>query len=214
MRTLSILIISVALVVSGLATPASAVDGTVLESGIVFPQDAEATHFVNSWGARRSGGRSHTGSDLMAPRLTPAYAIADGTIEKMSHSRLGGWGLWIDHGDGVVSVYLHLNNDNPGTDDGRGYPEWTFAPGLEVGDQVAQGEFVAFVGDSGNAERTAPHTHFELHVHGRKVNPYHYLKPVHDAQVAEASTETDQPDLEVLLVKYAGVRRVSDMAPI
>lgn len=214
MRTLTITISAVAFVLAGLAQPVPASANSVLEGDLAFPQEAEATHFVNSWGAPRSGGRRHTGSDLMAPRLTPAYAIADGVVTRMSKSRLGGYGLWIDHGEGVVSIYLHLNNDTPGTDDGRGYPDWTYAPGLEVGDEVEKGEFVAFVGDSGNAEWTAPHTHFELHVNGRKVNPYHYLKPVHDKALEAGTTDPEPGDIEVLVVKYSDVRRVSDIAPI
>jgi murein DD-endopeptidase MepM/ murein hydrolase activator NlpD len=181
-RTLIITLSLIALVLGGTAVPASA---SVLDDGLTFPQDPTVTHFSNTWGASRSGGRRHKGSDLMAPKLTPVYAIADGVVVRMHHSRLGGYGIEIDHGGGVSSVYIHLNNDTPGTDDGRGWPDWTYAPGLEIGDTVTRGQFIAFVGDSGNAEWTAPHTHFEIHINGRAQNPYHYLKPVFDAELAD-----------------------------
>ena len=113
MRILIITLALVALVLADVGAPAPASASTVLDGEIVFPQDVSATEFANTWGARRSGGRRHTGSDLMAPRLTPAYAIADGVVTRMHHSRLGGYGLWIDHGDGVVSVFLQTRSRPP-----------------------------------------------------------------------------------------------------
>ncbi|MEX1286986.1 MAG: M23 family metallopeptidase [Acidimicrobiia bacterium] len=199
MRPLFITLSLVALVLGGVALPtAPASANSVLEDGIVFPQDAEATTFANTWGAPRSGGRRHQGTDLMSPKLTPVYAVADGVVSRLHHSRLGGYGMWIDHGDGVTSVYIHLNNDTPGTDDGRGYPAWTYAPGIEVGTAVEAGQFIAWVGDSGNAERTAPHTHFELLVGGGKVNPYPYLRPAWETALMDA--EPAFSPLELLLI--------------
>ena len=148
--------------------------GAAVPNDLVFPQDPEVTTFSNSWGVPRSGGRRHRGTDLLAPKLSPVFAVADGVVSRLDWSRLGGFGLWIDHGE-FVSVYLHLNNDTPGTDDGKSHPAWTYAPGIAEGVRVSAGQFVAFVGDSGNAERTTPHTHFELHVGNGKVNPYPHL---------------------------------------
>ncbi len=70
--------------------------------------------------------------------------------------------------------YIHLNNDTPGTDDGLG---WGFADGISSGVHVTAGQLIGWVGDSGNAEWTASHLHFELHHpdHG-SVNPYPHLR--------------------------------------
>jgi hypothetical protein len=57
---------------------------------------------------------------------------------------------------------MHMNNDTPGTDNGRGSASWAFAPGIKVGAKVYAGQWLGWLGDSGNAEASSPHTHFEL----------------------------------------------------
>jgi len=81
---------------------------------------------------------------------------------------IGGWQTW----------YLHLNNDSPGTDNGRLGPDHAVGARIEEGWYVPAGAIIGFVGDSGNAEGTMPHTHFELHVDGRIVNPNPYLMEI------------------------------------
>jgi hypothetical protein len=56
-------------------------------------------------------------------------------------------------------MYVHLNNDTVGTNDGRGVG---IRPGLAEGDRVEQGQLLGWIGDSGNAEGGPPHIHFEL----------------------------------------------------
>lgn len=141
----------------------------------VFPHETALVDFTDTWGARRSGGRRHAGTDIMSPKGSWIVAVDDGIVERLEWNRLSGWNIMIRHADSWTSHYLHLNNDTAGTDDGEGGPETAFAEGLEVGAFVKAGEVIGFVGDSGNAEDTGPHTHFELHVDGRKVNPYPYL---------------------------------------
>jgi murein DD-endopeptidase MepM/ murein hydrolase activator NlpD len=141
----------------------------------VFPHIGSDVQFRDTWGARRSGGRRHKGTDILSPRGTAIVAVAEGTVVFMDKQRLSGYTIKIEHEDGWVTTYMHLNNDTPGTDDGRGGPETAFAPGLEVGDHVHAGQHIGWVGDSGNAERTTTHTHFELKHNGTKVNPFAYL---------------------------------------
>lgn len=151
---------------------------------VVFPQETSKTYFSSSYGDYRSGGRYHKGNDLMAPRLTEVYAVAEGVVFHVGINRLSGRNIKIDHGDGWESYYLHLNNDNPGTDDGDAPWSLTVAPGIEEGTAVEAGQLIGWVGDSGNAERTAPHTHFEIRHDGSPINPYQILIDAYEREVA------------------------------
>lgn len=157
--------------------PAMATEQTEIE--LVFPQDPLTTDFVDSYGFARSGGRRHKGNDLMAPKMTPVYAAAGGVISAIGEGGTAGRRVTIDHPHGWQTWYLHLNNDSPGTDDGRAPWADTVAEGLEVGRLVQAGEQIGWVGDSGNAEWVGPHTHFELHRDGAAVDPYPYLDRAH-----------------------------------
>jgi len=141
-----------------------------------FPQEISQTDFGSTFGAARSGGRRHKGNDLMAPKMTPVYAFADGIVDTITVSGNAGRYVTINHADGWSSTYMHLNNDTPGTDDGRADWQLTVAPGIEVGAVVFGGQLIGYVGDSGNAEWTGSHTHFELRHNGVAVNPYALLE--------------------------------------
>jgi murein DD-endopeptidase MepM/ murein hydrolase activator NlpD len=148
----------------------------------VFPHQGQGVDFWNSWGARRSGGRRHQGIDIMSPRGTSIVAVADGVVTSMGWHRMSGYFIRVQHEDGWMSVYMHLNNDRVGTDDGEGGPWSAFSLQLKEGYAVHAGEVIGYVGDSGNAEGTKPHTHFELRVGEGKVNPHTYLKDVWERQ--------------------------------
>ena len=78
-----------------------------------------------------------------------------------------GWEYW----------YIHINNDTPGTDDGANPAEFNLRPGVKVGTKVFAGEWIAYMGDSGDAESTAPHLHFELHrPDGVAISPFDSLQ--------------------------------------
>lgn len=142
----------------------------------VFPVKADEVHFRDSWGERRSGGRRHKGTDIVAERGSEILAVQDGVISEMGYHYQSGYYLTIDHGDGAETMYLHLNNDTLGTDDGRGGTVTAYFPTLVVGDEVSAGDVVAYLGDSGNSERTIPNTHFEIIIDGDKIDPYPLLE--------------------------------------
>ena len=96
----------------------------------------------------------------MAPKMRPLVAVFDGVV----YPRYGSHNtLTLVGNSGWTAVYMHINNDTPGTDDGMGSGNYAFAPGIVSGTRVRAGQKIAYVGDSGNAESTAPHLHFELH---------------------------------------------------
>ena len=69
------------LVVSALASPPSAPEAAadLYGASMYFPVIGE-NHYSDTFGAPRSGGRSHHGVDIMAENMTPVIAVADGTI--------------------------------------------------------------------------------------------------------------------------------------
>lgn len=118
-----------------------------------------AARFTDSFGDPRSGGRRHQGTDLMAPRGTPVYAIASGVVRTTS-SGAGGISLYLRAADGTVYFYAH-NASNVARN----------------GQRVQAGDLIAKVGSSGNASGSAPHVHFEQAPGGRSaVNPYRMLR--------------------------------------
>ncbi len=142
-----------------------------------FPVEGPV-RFSNDFGAPRSGGRQHKGNDLMGTRLQKLLAARDGVVTFVRHdtSTNSGNMLVLRDAEGWEYWYMHINNDTPGTDDGRNSRAWAFASGIAEGSRVVAGQHLAFLGDSGNAEGTAPHLHFELHRPGGEVvNPYESL---------------------------------------
>ncbi|MGH3922197.1 MAG: murein hydrolase activator EnvC family protein [Pseudonocardiaceae bacterium] len=118
-------------------------------------------HYSNTWGAPRSGGRTHKGVDVLAPRGTPIYAYEKGTIVRMGTNGLGGITLYLNGDSGNQYYYAHL----------RGYVN-----SIGTGRRVTAGQHIAFVGDTGNA-RGIPHLHLEVRPGGRaNVNPYPFTR--------------------------------------
>jgi murein DD-endopeptidase MepM/ murein hydrolase activator NlpD len=96
----------------------------------------------------------HEGVDLVAAPGTPILAAADGIVVGAEpKGRYGNW-LEIVHDGKLATVYGHLS---------------AFAPGIEPGVRVEQGEVVGFTGMTGRT--TGPHLHFELLSNGRPTNP-------------------------------------------
>ncbi|MER7080490.1 Murein DD-endopeptidase MepM and murein hydrolase activator NlpD, contain LysM domain [Saccharopolyspora kobensis] len=120
-------------------------------SGFVKP--AEGT-FTSGFGAR--WGTNHNGIDIANSIGTPIRAVAAGTVVEAGPA--SGFGQWIrlQHKDGTITVYGHINTID-----------------VSEGEQVGAGEQIATMGNRGQS--TGPHLHFEVHVGGSKINPLPWL---------------------------------------
>lgn len=122
------------------------------------PVQASCT-YTDTWGAARSGGRVHLGTDIMAAEGQEVYAVQTGEITKLysqATDALAGNGLRIRQPDGSFYFYGHMS---------------ALAPGIAVGTQVTAGQRVGWVGRTGNAG--VDHLHLEIHPGGgAAVNSY------------------------------------------
>ena len=140
---------------------------------------AGAAGYSDSFGAPRSGGRTHQGVDIFGTKMQPLISTVRGTVAWIRYPAVGNSGnmISIEDDDGWQYWYIHVNNDTPGTDDGLAPIELAFPQGIEEGAVVEPGQTVAYLGDSGNAEGTPPHLHFEIHrPDGSVVNPWASLR--------------------------------------
>ncbi len=98
--------------------------------------------------------RAHKGIDFAAPSGTPIKAAGAGRV--VSRGRNGGYGnaVVLAHKSGITTLYGHMSR---------------FARGLAVGNQVAQGQVIGYVGMTGLA--SGPHVHYEYRVNGVHKNP-------------------------------------------
>lgn len=147
--------VAVAMIVLLTATPMVVTAAQPIgRNGLVCPVDA-FTAFADSWGAPRSGGRSHEGVDLMAATGTPLVAATSGRV-RFWQNKLGGRVASLYGDNGTRYYYAHLST----------YAGWDR--------RVARDEVIGYVGSTGNAG--APHLHFEVHPWGGPaVNPYPFV---------------------------------------
>jgi Peptidase family M23 len=170
-RTLARLVLAasaVALVIPAQAAQASYADTPYSLTTVTVPMHFPVlgpTSYADTYLVCRDGcARKHFGQDLMGPKMRPLLAAFNGYVSSVKRESYIGEGNYVTvTGDnGWSAMYLHVNNDTPGTDDGKGTANYAFAPGIRPGKRVFAGELLGWSGDSGNAESTGPHLHFEL----------------------------------------------------
>jgi murein DD-endopeptidase MepM/ murein hydrolase activator NlpD len=119
------------------------------QSGYVFPVYGNSS-FIDTFGALRSDvpGGWHHGDDIFAALGTPLLAVANGTVFSVGWNKIGGWRLWLRDDQGNEFYYAHLS---------------AYSPFAVNGAIVQAGDVLGFVGDSGDAQGTPYHLHFEVH---------------------------------------------------
>lgn len=98
--------------------------------------------------------KSHLGTDYAAPHGTPIWTTADGVIVARSRTRGNGNYVKVKHNKTYSTQYLHMSS---------------FVPGQKVGDFVAQGDIIGYVGSTGLA--TGPHVCYRFWKNGEQVDP-------------------------------------------
>lgn len=119
------------------------------------------------------GFRPHQGVDYGAPYGTSVYAVANGVVDYVGMNGDAGRMVRIRHSGGYQTAYLHLS---------------AFAPGLHVGQRVAQKDFIGRVGTSGAS--TGPHLDYRIIKNGTYVNPVLELKRMPKGEAITASQMT------------------------
>jgi murein DD-endopeptidase MepM/ murein hydrolase activator NlpD len=117
--------------------------------GYVFPVYGPSS-FTDTFGAPRgdvSGGWHH-GDDIFAPLGAPILAVATGTVFSVGWNEVGGNRLWLRDGQGNEFYYAHLS---------------AYTPLAFNGNHVNGGDVLGFVGNTGDAQGTPFHLHFEVH---------------------------------------------------
>jgi hypothetical protein len=119
----------------------------------IMPTDGP---ILNSFGRRRiingEPRNPHTGEDIAAPEGAPVVASNSGVVRLIADHFFSGHSVFIDHGDGLYTMYFHLSKA-------------LVAPSQ----RVRKGETIGLVGASGRA--TGPHLHWGARLNGARVNP-------------------------------------------
>ncbi|MBA3716845.1 MAG: C40 family peptidase [Actinobacteria bacterium] len=144
-----------------------------LGPAIVFPIVGKA-QYANTFNSTPKG--LLPGNDIIAAKKSLVVAAENGTVKFSTKSKEAGCMLYLYGASSRTFEYLHLNNDLTNKDDNTGQcvAGTAYAPGLKNGQKVKAGQVIGYVGDSGIANGTQPHVHFEVHKSG-PVNPYPYL---------------------------------------
>lgn len=100
--------------------------------------------------------RPHSGLDIAAPKDTPVIAPAAGKIIETGSYFFNGNVIFIDHGEGLITMFCHLNTIE-----------------VKIGDEVQQGQEIARVGMTGRV--TGPHLHWTVSMNNNRIDPGLFL---------------------------------------
>lgn len=119
----------------------------------------------------------HSGADYPAAEGATVFSVAPGTVVLASDLFFSGQSVFVDHGDGLVSMYFHLSS-------------MSVAEGMQLESRAVIGE----VGETGRT--TGPHLHFGLRWRGARVDPSLLLGPVAEIPaLVESADPVNQADV-------------------
>ncbi len=148
------------------------------------------------WGVDREGGaRKHEGVDIFNKRGKPILAVADGTINRVKITNLGGKVVWQRLGlMGPSIYYAHLDSQL-----------------VTEGQKVKKGEVLGLMGNTGNAISTSPHLHFGIYTSGGAINPLDYIFKT-DTIPGKVKPENKYLGKEIMIKDKGGVLPVTLLA--
>lgn len=126
----------------------------------VDPSARIGSPFGERWHPKRGIWKQHHGVDVALPTGTPVYAAGPGTVFRAREDSANGRYVRIDHGNGVVTSYLHGSS-----------------LAVVEGQRVDRGTLILHSGATGRA--TGPHLHFSVRIRGHAVDPlpFHVTPP-------------------------------------
>lgn len=128
----------------------------VVPSNIILDRPVDGGRYSSPFGLRRffngQERNPHSGLDIAVPAGTPVKASADGVITIVGNYFFNGKTVFVDHGQGMMSMYCHLSEIN-----------------VKKGQKVKRGEVVGKVGATGRA--TGPHLHWNVSLNDVRVDP-------------------------------------------
>jgi len=182
----------------------------------VFPVYGDSA-YGDTFGAARSDVTFHHGDDIFAPLGAPVLAVADGTVFSVGWNKIGGWRLWLRDRAGNEFYYAHLS---------------AYSPYALNNAQVRAGTVLGFVGNTGDAEGTPYHLHFEIHPvqllglgYDGVVDPTPYLdawKRLQDVSFSSAGaflpglvrlTASNAPEPGAILLQVTDISSASGLDP-
>lgn len=126
--------------------------------------------------------KAHRGTDYRANKGTPVVAAGNGKVTHSTYNKYNGNYVFIQHGNGIVTKYLHFSKRN-----------------VKKGQRVKQGDVIGYVGSTGMSE--ASHLHYEFLLNGVHRNPRTVklpdAKPINKKYAAEFSALSSQRLMEL-----------------
>lgn len=127
-----------------------------IPSNVILDRPVDGGRYSSPFGLRRffngQERNPHAGLDIAVPQGTPVKASADGVVTITGDYFFNGKTVFVDHGQGLISMYCHLSEID-----------------VTKGQTVRRGEVVGKVGNTGRS--TGPHLHWTVSLNNQRVDP-------------------------------------------
>lgn len=127
-----------------------------IPSNVILDRPVDGGRYSSPFGLRRffngQERNPHAGLDIAVPQGTPVKSSADGVVTITGDYFFNGKTVFVDHGQGLISMYCHLSEID-----------------VVKGQRVSRGDVVAKVGSTGRS--TGPHLHWTVSLNNQRVDP-------------------------------------------